>query len=127
MDKKNNRSLIPSQGGMLSDLIVRIKLIVRLMGDKRVSPWLKLIPIGALIYLISPIDLIPGGAFPVVGAVDDIAVVWFGAALFIELSPGEVVREHMSRLASNNDIVDGPPSPHDGEVIDGEVTDVTDK
>jgi uncharacterized membrane protein YkvA (DUF1232 family) len=127
MDKKNNRSLIPSQGGMLSDLMVRIKLIARLMGDKRVSPWLKLIPIGALAYLISPIDLIPGGALPVVGAVDDIAVVWFGATLFIEFCPPEVVREHMNQLRSNNDIVDNPSAPHDGEVVDGEVTDVTEK
>jgi uncharacterized membrane protein YkvA (DUF1232 family) len=125
MDKKPNRGLIPSQGGMFSDLVVRIKLIARLMADRRVSPWLKLLPIGALAYLISPIDLIPGGIAPIIGAVDDVAVVWFGASLFIELCPADVVREHMNQLTSNNDMVDNPPP--DGEVVDGEVTDVTDK
>jgi uncharacterized membrane protein YkvA (DUF1232 family) len=125
MDKKPNRSLIPSQGGMLSDLVVRIKLIARLMADRRVSPWLKLLPIGALAYLISPIDLIPGAIAPIIGAVDDVAVVWFGASLFIELCPPDVVREHMNQLSSDNSIVDNPP--HDGEVIDGEVTDIDDK
>jgi uncharacterized membrane protein YkvA (DUF1232 family) len=125
MDKKSNRGLIPSKGGMFSDLIVRVKLIALLMADRRVSFWPKLLPIGALAYLISPIDLIPGGIAPIIGAVDDVAILWFGASLFIELCPPEVVREHMSKLTSNNDIVDNPP--HEGEVIDGEITDVTDK
>jgi uncharacterized membrane protein YkvA (DUF1232 family) len=122
MNKKNNRSLIPSQGGMFSDLIVRIKLIARLMADKRVSFWPKLLPIGALAYVISPIDLIPGGVIPIVGAVDDVAILWFGVSMFIELCPPEVVKEHMSQLSSNSDIVDSPPPS--GEVIDAEVTDV---
>jgi len=123
MDKKKNRGLIPSQGGMFSDLVVRIKLIARLMADKRVSIWPKLLPIGALVYVISPIDLIPGGVIPIVGAVDDVAVLWFGVSMFIELCPPEVVREHMNELSSNNTIVDNPP-PGEGEVIDAEVTDV---
>jgi uncharacterized membrane protein YkvA (DUF1232 family) len=125
MDKKSNKSLIPSQGGMFSDLLVRVKLIGRLMADRRVSFWLKLIPVGTLAYLISPIDLIPGGVVPLVGAVDDVAVIWFGASMFIELCPADVVREHMGNLTSNNDIVDNPSQNVD--VVDGEVTDVTDK
>ena len=64
MDKKSNKSLIPSQGGMFSDLLVRVKLIGKLMADRRVSFWLKLIPVGTLAYLISPIDLIPGRRHP---------------------------------------------------------------
>ena len=125
MDKKSNRSLIPSQGGMFSDLMVRVKLIGRLMADKRVSIWLKLIPVGTLVYLVSPIDLIPGGVVPLVGAVDDVAIIWFGASMFIELCPPDVVREHMGQLTSNNDIVDNPTRETD--VVDGEVTDVSDK
>ena len=122
MNKKNNRSLIPSQGGMFSDLIVRVKLVARLMADKRVSFWPKLLPIGALAYVISPIDLIPGGVIPIVGAVDDVAILWFGVSVFIELCPPEVVSEHMRELGSKNDAVEAPPP--DGEIIDAEVTDV---
>jgi len=125
MDKKSNKSLIPSQGGMFSDLLVRVKLIGKLMADRRVSFWLKLIPVGTLAYLISPIDLIPGGVIPLVGAVDDVAIIWFGASMFIELCTPDVVREHMGNLTSNNDIVDNPLQNVD--VVDGEVTDVTDK
>lgn len=125
MDKKNNKGLIPSQGGMFSDLIVRIKLIGKLMADRRVSVWLKLLPIGSLVYLIFPIDLISGAVIPIVGAVDDVAILWFGASLFIELCPPEVVREHMLQLTSNNNIVDNPSGT--GEVVDAEVTDIPDE
>jgi uncharacterized membrane protein YkvA (DUF1232 family) len=124
MDKKSNKSLIPSQGGMFSDLMVRVKLIGRLMVDRRVKFWLKLIPVGTLAYLILPIDLIPGGVIPLVGAVDDVAIIWFGASMFIELCPPDVVREHMSQLTSNIDIVDNPN--RDVDVVDAEVTDIPD-
>ncbi len=122
MDKKSNKSLIPSQGGMFSDLMVRVKLIGKLMADRRVKFWLKLIPVGTLAYLVLPIDLIPGGVIPLVGAVDDVAIIWFGASMFIELCPPEIVREHMRRLTSNSDIVDNPS--RDVDVIDAEVTDI---
>jgi len=122
MDKKSNKSLIPSQGGMFSDLLVRVKLIGKLMADRRVKFWLKLIPVGTLAYLVLPIDLIPGGVIPLVGAVDDVAIIWFGASMFIELCPPEIVREHMRQLTSNSDIVDNPG--RDVDVIDAEVTDI---
>jgi uncharacterized membrane protein YkvA (DUF1232 family) len=127
MEKKKPSSIIPTQGGMLSDLLVRVKLIARLMADRRVNPWIKLLPIGALVYLISPIDLIPGGIAPIIGAVDDVAVVWFGTSLFIDLCPSDVVREHMHSLNSNNDMVNNPDSPDAEDIIDGEVTDIDEK
>jgi uncharacterized membrane protein YkvA (DUF1232 family) len=127
MQKRKPNSIIPSQGGMFSDLIMRLKLIARLMADRRVNPWVKLLPIGALVYLISPIDLIPGGIAPIIGAVDDVAVVWFGASLFIELCPSDVVQEHMRALSGNSDLVGDSDSPGSEEIIDGEVTDIDDK
>ena len=39
-------------GGFIQNLILRGRLILRLMGDSRVSFLLKLLPIGALIYLL---------------------------------------------------------------------------
>ncbi len=106
----NNRSLwIPPQGGVLHEFAIRLKLILRLMGDKRVNPFLKLIPIGTLVYLVSPIDIIMG--IPGVDALDDTAVLWLGNYLFLELCPPEVVREHVKALSaqsadSNNDVID---------------------
>jgi uncharacterized membrane protein YkvA (DUF1232 family) len=87
MNKKPSQSIIPSQGGVLKDLTLRAKLMFRLIGDRRVSPWVKLIPIGALVYFVSPIDLIPGGLLNVIGAVDDAAILWLGYYAFIEMCP----------------------------------------
>jgi uncharacterized membrane protein YkvA (DUF1232 family) len=114
--KKRGDLMISSKGGMLRDLVLRLKLIVRLMGDKRVNPFLKLIPIGSLIYLISPIDLISG--IPGVSALDDVALVSLGAYLFIEFCPPEVVQEHMQKLTSNMDIVEGDDDIVEAEAVD---------
>jgi hypothetical protein len=90
---KPSRSLVPSKGdGVFKDLLNRAKLIMRLMGDARVSPLLKLLPIGTLVYFVVP-DLAPG-------PIDDAAIIWLGTYLFVELCPAEVVREHMNALTS---------------------------
>jgi uncharacterized membrane protein YkvA (DUF1232 family) len=116
----NNRNVVPSQGGALKDLLKKIKLIARLMADRRVSFWAKLLPIGALAYVISPIDLVPGAALPVVGALDDVAILWLGATMFIELCPPEVVAELSEGLYPR----EGAQDPG-SDVIDAEVTDVS--
>jgi uncharacterized membrane protein YkvA (DUF1232 family) len=123
MDQKPNRSIIPSRGGILGDIALRVRLILRLMGDRRVSFWSKLIPIGALIYLVSPIDALMG--IPVVDALDDAAVLWLGYYLFVELAPPEVVKEHLQNLTSNEALVDDAKRQQHGsdDVIDAEVTD----
>jgi uncharacterized membrane protein YkvA (DUF1232 family) len=117
----NKRDFLTNQNsGFFQDLILRGKLILRLMGDKRVNFFLKLLPIGALIYLVSPIDLIPGAVLPVVGALDDAVVLWLGATLFVALCPDEVVQEHTNALQK---VVPGawrdiPEQDGTGEVID---------
>ena len=112
-DKKSNK-LTVSQGGVLRNVVLQTKLILRLLGDSRVSFWTKLIPFGTLIYLVSPVDIIMG--IPGLAALDDAAIVWFGSNLFIELCPKDVVQEHMGELQSNLDDAD--------DVIDAESTDV---
>ncbi|MCX6066337.1 MAG: hypothetical protein NT121_11370 [Chloroflexi bacterium] len=124
MNKKPSQSIIPSQGGVLKDITLRAKLVFRLLGDKRVSPWIKLIPIGALVYLVSPIDLIMG--IPGLDALDDAAILWLGYYTFIELCPPEIVRELSKNIVSNNSIID-EATQDDDEIVDGEATDVTDK
>jgi len=111
--------------GFFQDLILRVKLILRLMGDKRVNFFLKLLPIAALIYLISPVDLLPGAVIPFIGALDDAAVLWLGAMLFVNLCPDEVVQEHMNAMQK---VVTGtwrdvPEQAGTGEVIDAEAYD----
>lgn len=93
MTRDRNRKITPSEGsGVFHNVTQRIKLILRLMADERVSPWLKLLPVGSLLYLIIP-DLAPG-------PLDDAAIIWLGAYLFVDLCPPEVVQEHMQALKS---------------------------
>lgn len=118
--KKSGDLVVPAGGGVLRDLVLRFKLIVRLMGDKRINPLLKLLPFASLAYLISPIDLIP--VIPGISALDDIAIVSLGTYLFVEFCPPNIVEEHMKSLSSNMDKMDDQ-----GEVVDAEAVDIDDK
>jgi uncharacterized membrane protein YkvA (DUF1232 family) len=60
--------------------------VVRLMMDPKVPMLTKLIPILAIVYLLSPIDLIPD-TIPLVTQIDDIAVLLIAARIFLQLAP----------------------------------------
>lgn len=92
------RSIQNPQSGFFQDLILQAKLILRLMGDREVPFLLKLLPVGALIYLVSPVDLFPGLTLPVIGVLDDAAVIWLGFTLFVSLCPDHVVQRHREAL-----------------------------
>jgi hypothetical protein len=115
MATKKSPISLPSKG-VFNELLQRGKLILRLLGDKRVNPALKLLPIGSLVYLVFPLDLIP------INPIDDALVIWLGGFLFIELCPPDVVQEHMAAL---NQVLPGEwhePAPDSGseEIIDAE-------
>ncbi len=123
MSENKNRTIIPGRSGLFTDLAARLKLILRLMGDSRVSPLLKLLPIGSILYFVIP-DL-------AIGPIDDVAIVWLGSYLFVELCPPDVVQEHMERLKQEalvggaGEIFPSPEQPTDAssrdeDVIEGE-------
>ena len=118
VDKKN--IMIPPQGGVVRDFILRVKLILRLVGDKRINPWLKLIPIGGLLYLISPLDLIPDIALPIIGELDDAAVLWITNYFFVELCPPEIVSEHLKALSA------GKLTKDDDDIVDADSVEIKD-
>ena len=103
--------------GFFKGLYNNLRLIVRLLKDDRVSPLIKLLPIGALIYLVVPVDILP------INPIDDGLVVWLGGYLFIELCPDDVVVEHRIALRQLKDIEVTPDEPA-SEVIDGSYRDV---
>jgi uncharacterized membrane protein YkvA (DUF1232 family) len=115
--KKSDSLMVPPNGGMLQSLVVRLKLIVRLMGDRRVNPLLKLLPIATLVYLVSPIDFLMG--LPGISALDDAAIVSLGAYLFVEFCPPHVVQEHLESLRNEGHDMTG-----NGEIVDGETTEI---
>jgi hypothetical protein len=97
MSENRDKDQISKGGpGFFQDISLRIKLILRLMSDRRVNPLLKLLPIGSLLYWIIP-DL-------VFGPFDDAAVIWLGGYLFVELCPSHIVQEHLDDLTS---VIDG--------------------
>jgi uncharacterized membrane protein YkvA (DUF1232 family) len=95
----NKPKIIPTQNsGVFQNLLLQAKLVLRLMGDRRVNFFLKLLPIAAAIYLVSPIDILPDIALPVIGFLDDAVVIWLGTTLFVALCPDDVVQEHLNAL-----------------------------
>jgi len=66
-----------SRPGMLRSLFQQARLAVRLLREPRVPLLLKAIPVLALIYLISPLDLIPD-ILPGLGQLDDLGESWAG-------------------------------------------------
>ena len=92
MNNNKERNISNERGGIFNGLSDHIKLVLRLLGDRRVNPFIKLLPVGSLIYLILP-DIAPG-------PIDDAAVIWLGLFLFVELCPPDVVEEHRRKLSS---------------------------
>jgi len=119
-EKKSSDITVTQQGGVVRNLMNQLKLIFRLMGDKRVSFLAKLVPMGAFAYLIMPADIAPNVVLPVIGMVDDAAILWLGTYIFTELCPPEVVEEHMKALAGNMK----PNDVNNDDVVDGETTEV---
>lgn len=115
MEKDPKRSLSPFRGGFFSDISNHIKLVIRLMADRRVNPLLKAIPIGTLVYLLNPIDL--------VGPLDDAAVIGIGLYMFVEFCPPEVVAEHRAALEGTLPGEWRDPQINNEDVIDGEFRD----
>lgn len=95
------------------------RLIWRLLLDRRVPLRLKLIPLAALLYLLSPFDLAPDRV-PVLGQLDDLVAVILGLRLFLRACPPRVVAEHREVLSGkviegSYKVVEGkPPDKRDG-------------
>src|ERR1700737_3253345 len=53
-------------------------------------------------YVVLPIDLIPDFV-PVLGQLDDLAVVLLGLDLFIRSAPPDIVEEHLARISQDKD------------------------
>jgi uncharacterized membrane protein YkvA (DUF1232 family) len=106
MSDKNKRSVVNSGGGgVFNEISNHFKLVFRLIRDPRVNPFLKLIPVATLFYLVIP-DLI-------IGPIDDAAIIGFGLFIFVELCPQDVVEEHRAALAGTI-----PGEWQDPQVID---------
>jgi uncharacterized membrane protein YkvA (DUF1232 family) len=82
--------------GFVPDCVV---LVRRLLGDDRLPRWSKLLLAALVVYLITPLDLVPD-VIPVAGQLDDAVLVPLVLRAVIRSAGPDVVREHWP----------GPPS-----------------
>ena len=101
------------RSGIFEDLSQNFRLVMRLMGDKRVPFLLKIVPVIGLLWLIFP-DFAPG-------PVDDALAIFISSYLFIELSPRNVVNELKKRISEEES---GGKKGKGGDTIDGDWYDV---
>lgn len=101
----------------LVGLYNNLRLIFRLVKDSRISFLTKILPIGALIYLVMPTDVLP------INPIDDGLILWLGGYLFIELCPEDIVEEHRAALQRSSG-KDSSEQERSTEVVDGSYREV---
>ena len=79
------------------------RLFLALWADRRVSWWLKTSAVCGMVYIFSPLDLMPD--LTGIGLLDDIVVCMLIMQTFIELAPANVVDEHCERLGMTREQV----------------------
>lgn len=74
-----------------------LRLVPALMRDPRVALQVKAIPALATVYLLSPLDLVPGW-IPVLGQLDDLAVLILAIRTFKRSIPLAILAEYEQKL-----------------------------
>lgn len=74
-----------------------LRLTYRLFLDTRVPFFTKIVPLLSVLYILSPLDVIPDFLL-VVGQLDDFMILTMGFQLFERLAPPDVVEEHRYQL-----------------------------
>lgn len=92
-------------------LISSIRLIWKLLTDSRVPFWIRIALPLALLYVISPIDILPD-FIPVMGRVDDIIAIVAGIMILLKLAPKKVVNQYKK---DDKTIIDGEYREEDQE------------
>lgn len=77
---------IPTGPGALTALWHQGQLAYKLMRHPEVPLVLKLIPVVAILYVLSPVDLVPDVALGL-GQLDDLAILLIALRVFIQLAP----------------------------------------
>ena len=76
-----------------------LRLYWRLFKDHRVPFRAKAILVAAVLYVLSPFDLVPELITPLFGVVDDLGIFLLAARWFIALCPPDVVQERVSEIS----------------------------
>ena len=102
--------------GLVRSIIADTRLAARLVRDGRVRGLVKAVPVVALLYLLSPLDLVPDflAGF---GQLDDAGVMILALKMFINACPAPLVAFHRDEIAHRRPY--SSPTPGD-EIINAE-------
>ena len=75
----------------------KLQLAVALAREPRIPLAARAIPPALILYLATPIDVIPD-FIPVIGQLDDLLIVVIGVGLLLRFTPRYVLEEHIARL-----------------------------
>jgi len=95
---ENARALV--QRIMRLPLRDKARLAVRLAHDARIPLAVRAIPPALILYLATPVDLIPD-FIPVLGHVDDLVVALIGVVLLLRFAPRYVLEDQLARLEAS--------------------------
>ncbi len=87
---------------MLKAVIDQVWLTWKLLFDKRVPYWMKAVALAPILYVLSPIDVIPDFILGL-GQLDDLGIILAGMRLFESLVPEYIVQEHRALIAQKDD------------------------
>ena len=95
LKRSEKRELRGRMGNFLMFLPNMARLLGRLLKDTRVPTAEKALFVGAILYFVMPVDLIPD-IFPFIGQVDDIYVIALTLLRLVNRTDERIVREHWS-------------------------------
>src|SRR5262245_12368924 len=107
--RMSNHKERKSARGFLKDALMLIpsflKLLYRLFRDPRVPMAEKALVVGVIVYVISPLDLIPD-VIPFIGEVDDLYLVALTILRLLSRTSDDVLREHWEGAGDLTSTVD---------------------
>ncbi len=81
------------------------RLGLALIKERRIGRLREAALVGGMVYLLSPIDLVPG-IVPGLGQLDDLALVLFALKMTLRLAPQEVAAHHMAAAGLTWEVID---------------------
>jgi uncharacterized membrane protein YkvA (DUF1232 family) len=75
-----------------------VMLYVRMMLDREIPLPPRLVLIGAALYVVSPIDLIPGALLPVIGWLEDMLIFYVAMKIFVAMCPPQALERHVATV-----------------------------
>ena len=99
--------------GFFAELLKSVRLSWRLLWERRMPLWTRVVPLGAAFYLLWPADIL---ADPILGLgqLDDLAIILFAARLFISLAPAALLAD-LGGAVEHSEIFDARPQALDVE------------